>query len=60
MHMIRFLGLENFALFRTIVFIGVWVLLVGFVIGIYALTKTLKTVPDAERARPIILTEKTA
>jgi hypothetical protein len=63
MHMIRFQGLENFAGFRTIVFIGVWVLLVGFVIGLYALGKNLKTIPEAEHRReasePLILTEKT-
>ena len=64
MHMIRFEGLENFAGFRTIVFIGVWVLLVGFVIGLYALGKNLKTIPAAahvrEASEPLILTEKTA
>jgi len=62
-HMIRPYELEFFDGFRTIVFIGVWVLLVGFVIGIYALTKNLKTIPDVAHVRsaskPQILTEKT-
>ena len=44
-HMVRPLELENFAGFRTIVFIGVWVLLVGFAIGLYALGKNVKTPP---------------
>jgi len=63
MHMVRPLPLEDFALFRNVVFIGVWVLLVGFVLGLYALGKNLKTIPEAEHGRgaskPLILTEKT-
>jgi len=62
-HMIRFQGLENFEGFRTIVFIGVWVLLVGFVIGLYALAKNLKSIPPAAHggpaSKPQILVEKT-
>ncbi|GAH32129.1 unnamed protein product, partial [marine sediment metagenome] len=62
-HMVRPLPLENFEGFRTIVFIGVWVLLVGFVIGLYALGKNLKSVAPTEHggpaSKPLILTEKT-
>ena len=62
-HMVRPLPLENFAGFRTIVFIGVWFLLVGFVIGLYALGKNLKTPPPTAHgspaSEPLILTEKT-
>jgi hypothetical protein len=62
-HMIRFQGLENFDGFRTIVFIGVWVLLAGFVIGLYALAKNLKSIPSAAHgepaSKPQILVEKT-
>jgi len=62
-HMIRFQGLENFDGFRTIVFIGVWVLLAGFVIGLYALAKNLKSIPPAAHggpaSKPQILVEKT-
>jgi len=62
-HMIRFQGLENNPIFRTIVFIGVWVLLVGFVIGLYALGKNLKSIPPAAHggpaSKPQILAEKT-
>jgi len=62
-HMVRPLELENFAGFRTVVFIGVWFLLVGFVIGLYALGKNLKTMPltrhGGPASKPQILTEKT-
>jgi hypothetical protein len=62
-HMIRFQGLEDFDGFRTIVFIGVWVLLAGFVIGLYALAKNLKSIPPAAHggpaSKPQILVEKT-
>jgi hypothetical protein len=62
LHMTRFKGLENFSGYRTIVFIGVWVLLVGFVVGLYALGKNLKSIPEAthgrEASRPMILHEK--
>jgi len=46
-HMIRPLAWENFDGFRTVTFIGVWVLLTGFVIGFYSLVKNLKTPPPA-------------
>jgi len=63
LHMIRFLGLENFEGFRTIVFIGVWVLLAGFALGLYALGKNLKSIPPAAHGSPAsepqILIEKT-
>ena len=59
-HMVRPLPLENFDGFRTITFIGVWFLLTGFVIGLYALVKNVKTIPPAAHAsKPLILTEKT-
>jgi hypothetical protein len=45
MHMVRPLFWEGVEIFRTIVFIGVWVLMVGFVIGLYALAKNVKTIP---------------
>ncbi len=62
LHMIRFQGLENFDGFRTVTFIGVWVLLTGFVLGLYALAKNVKTLPPAAHgvSKPLILTEKTA
>ena len=44
-HMVRPLPLENFDGFRTITFIGVWFLLTGFVIGLYALAKNVKAPP---------------
>jgi hypothetical protein len=63
MHMVRPLELENFEGFRTIVFVGIWFLLVGFVIGLYALGKTVKTKPPAAHggpvSKPLILAEKT-
>ncbi len=63
MHMVRPLPLENFELFRTVTFIGVWFLLVGFVIGLYALGKNVKTLPPTRHggpaSKPQILTEKT-
>jgi hypothetical protein len=63
MHMVRPLELENFAGFRTIVFVGVWFLLVGFAIGLYALGKNLKSIPPTRHgepvSKPLILTEKT-
>jgi len=46
-HMVRPLPLENFELFRTITFIGVWFLLTGFVLGLYALKKNLNIAPEA-------------
>ncbi|MFX0048079.1 MAG: hypothetical protein ACFE8G_07910 [Candidatus Hermodarchaeota archaeon] len=62
-HMVRPLELENFAGFRTVVFLGVWVLLVGFAIGLYALGKNLKTIPPSAHgvlaSEPMILHEKT-
>ena len=62
-HMVRPLELENFAGFRTIVFIGIWFLLVGFVIGLYALGKNLRTPPPVAHgspaSKPLILTENT-
>ena len=62
-HMVRPLPLEYFDGFRTIVFIGVWFLLVGFVIGLYALAKNVKTLPPAAHGspatKPQILVEKT-
>jgi len=45
--MVRPLPLENFDGFRTITFIGVWFLLTGFVLGLYALIKNVKTAPPA-------------
>jgi hypothetical protein len=63
-HMVRPLELENFALFRTIVFVGVWVLLVGFGIGLYALGKNLKSIPPSVhsgyRTREQVLASKSA
>jgi len=53
-HMVRPLELENFAGFRTIVFIGVWFLLVGFVIGLYALGKNLKSIPPTRHGEPAL------
>jgi len=44
-HMIRPLPLELFEGFRTLTFLGVWFLLTGFVIGLYALGKNLKNPP---------------
>jgi len=62
-HMVRPLTFENFELFRTITFLGVWFLLVGFVLGLYALGKKVKTLPPAAHGspatRPLIHTEKT-
>ncbi len=62
-HMVRPLEWENFAGFRTIVFIGVWVLLVGFAIGLYALGKNLKTAAPSthgsQTTKPLIISEKT-
>ena len=62
-HMVRPLELENFDGFRTVTFIGVWFLLTGFVLGLYALGKNVKTIPPAAHGRPtskpLILTEKT-
>jgi len=61
MHMVRPLPLENFDGFRTVTFIGVWFLLAGFVLGLYALKKNMKTIPPAAHggSKPLILTEKT-
>jgi len=47
MHMVRPLPLELFDGFRTVTFIGVWFLLTGFVIGLYALFKNMKIAPEA-------------
>jgi len=62
-HMVRPLTFENFELFRTLTFLGVWFLLVGFVLGLYALGKKVKTLPPAAHGspatRPLIHTEKT-
>jgi len=46
-HMIRPLEWENWDIFRSITFIGVWFLLAGFVLGLYALGKNLKTAPPS-------------
>jgi len=62
-HMIRPLEWENVDIFRTITFVGVWFLLVGFVVGLYALKKNLKTSPHAAHAspaaKPLVINEKT-
>jgi hypothetical protein len=62
-HMVRPLELEDFAGFRTIVFIGVWVLLVGFAVGLYSLGKNLKTPAPSLHGEPVskpqILVKKT-
>jgi hypothetical protein len=63
-HMVRPLELENFALFRTVVFVGVWVLLVGFGVGLYALGKNIKSIPPSAhsgyRTREQVLASKSA
>jgi len=63
MHMVRPLELENFDFFRDVTFLGVWFLLVGFVVGLYALKKNLKTIPHAAHtspaAKPLVINEKT-
>jgi len=62
-HMIRPYPLELFDFFRTTVFVGIWFLLTGFVVGLYALAKNLKTIPPAAHgepaSKPQIIVEKT-
>jgi hypothetical protein len=41
-HMVRPVEWEHITIFRDITFIGVWFLLAGFIIGLYALGKNLK------------------
>jgi hypothetical protein len=63
-HMVRPLELENFAGFRTVVFVGVWVLLLGFAVGLYALGKNVKSIPppvhSGYRTREQVLATKAA
>jgi len=61
-HMVRPWEWELWEIFRTIVFTGLWFLLVGFVLGLYALGKTVKSIPPAAHggpaSKPQILAEK--
>ncbi|MBY9015146.1 MAG: hypothetical protein KGD68_05570 [Candidatus Lokiarchaeota archaeon] len=56
-HMLRPVEWESNLIFMNITFLGVWFLLTGFVIGLYALGKNVKTRPAA--FKPLILAEKT-
>jgi len=55
-HMVRPLEWESILIFRDITFLGIWFLLTGFVVGLYALGKNLKTA--SLQSKTMSLTEK--
>ncbi len=57
-HMLRPVAMEGNPIFLNIIFTGIWFLLVGFIVGLYAIGKNLKPkLPVDER---MILVEQTA
>ncbi|NVM19036.1 MAG: hypothetical protein HWN80_15080 [Candidatus Lokiarchaeota archaeon] len=56
LHMLRPVAWEPITIFRDITFLGIWFLLAGFVIGLYALGKNVKIAPTHSVHLP--LTEK--